>query len=98
GRDVDQFIGVEIEVRKDGVVFAAGETAVVILQEWIGGTGHAGYVVGVDEPLRAQRLGVANQQFHRLLPRLAVTAIQHGLLAVSEFHAPGSNATTKTRR
>ena len=85
-RHLDDLVAVQIEKRKNGVVVAAAMLVVVLGQKGIRRSGHPGDVVGGNQALRAQRFTIAHQKLHRLLPRLAVLAIQHGLLFVAQFH------------
>src|SRR6185295_3722604 len=60
-RHLDELVAVEIEVREDRVAAATG-LRVVVREEDAALARHAGYVRRRHEPLRAERLGVANEQ------------------------------------
>jgi len=93
-RHVEHFVTVEVEQREDGLI-AAALLAIVVLQERVGGAGHAGDIRDVDEAIGAERLGVAHQQFHRLLARTAGLAVEHGAFLVGQLHGglpPGAVA------
>ena len=82
GRRLDQLVGVEIEVRKDGVVLARPLVLVVVLQKRVRRPRHAADVVRIDEPLGAQRFCVAHEQLHGLLLRLAALAVEECLFRI----------------
>jgi hypothetical protein len=85
-RGVQEFVGVEIEIREDGVAAALALVLVVVLEERVGRSGHAGHVARLDEPLGPERLGVSHQQVHRLLRGSAVAAVEHRLFSGCEYH------------
>ncbi len=85
-RDFDDLVAVQVEQRVDEVVRVLACCLVIVEEERSVGARHAGDVVGDDETLGPERLGVAHQQLHRLLFRLAFATIEHGAFAVREFH------------
>ena len=77
---------VEVELGKDRVEALLHQRA----HRRRRGVERAGHVVGLDQPLGAERLAVAHQQVHRLLPGRALAAVVHRLLGVGELHACAS--------
>jgi hypothetical protein len=84
-RHVDHHVGIKVIARENGAIIPAVGLEGVL--DPLGrGARHAGHVVGLDEALGAQGVGVTHQQLHGLLHGGALFAAQHRLFQGRQGH------------
>jgi hypothetical protein len=81
-RHLDNFGAVQVQFRIDRIKTLLDEIA----HRRRRGIEGARDVIGLDQPLRAQRLAVAHEQIHRTRLGAAVDAVEHFFFVVGQLH------------